>query len=205
MAAEHPTVTTCSALVKSEKCQRSSSALNETVYGPRGLSLGSPVPDVSPRGSGLGYQGSMAKVNSGSSGCRAMVMAGKYLTSPSPPVLTRSSGQRQRRMFSPHGRMVSSDAAGTGGKTAALAQQEHLGYFSAADRHVLANRNLIYRDVKAFLNEVGGDPREARYWLTQFQRATSIQSPAFAVLEVVTWRYIENCLKVLSRIKPHEF
>ncbi|XP_018554032.1 N-acetylglutamate synthase, mitochondrial [Lates calcarifer] len=126
----------------------------------------------------------MAKVNSGSSGCRAMVMAGKYLTSPSPPVLTRSSGQRQRRMFSPHGRMVSSDAAGTGGKTAALAQQEHLGYFSAADRHVLANRNLIYRDVKAFLNEVGGDPREARYWLTQFQRATSIQSPAFAVLEV---------------------
>lgn len=80
--------------------------------------------------------------------------------------------------------MASSDAAGTGGKTAALAQQEHLGYFSTADRHVQANRNLIYRDVKAFLNEVGGDPREARYWLTQFQRATSAQSPAFAVFEV---------------------
>ncbi|XP_040918975.1 N-acetylglutamate synthase, mitochondrial [Toxotes jaculatrix] len=126
----------------------------------------------------------MAKVNSGSSGCRAMVMAGKYLSSPSLPVLSRNSGQRQRRMFGPHRRMVSSDAASTGGKTAALAQQEHLGYFSAADRHVLANRNLIYRDVKAFLNEVGGDPREARYWLTQFQRATSAQSPAFAVLEV---------------------
>ncbi|KAG7232224.1 hypothetical protein INR49_009391 [Caranx melampygus] len=125
----------------------------------------------------------MAKVNSGSSGCRAVVMAGKYLSSPSLPVLTRISGQRQRRMFGPHRRMVNSDAAGTGGKTAALAQLEHPGYFSAADRHVLTNRNLIYRDVKAFLNEVGGDPREARYWLTQFQRATSAQSPAFAVLE----------------------
>lgn len=80
--------------------------------------------------------------------------------------------------------MMSSDATGTGGKTAAVAQQEHLGYCSAADRPLLANRNLIYRDVKAFLNEVGGDPREARYWLTQFQRATSPQSPAFAVMEV---------------------
>ncbi|XP_041813878.1 N-acetylglutamate synthase, mitochondrial [Chelmon rostratus] len=126
----------------------------------------------------------MAKVNSGSSGCRAVVMAGKYLASPGPPALTRSCGQRQRRMFGPQRRVMSSDAAGTGGKTAALAQQEHPGYFSAADRHVLANRNLIYRDVKAFLNEVGGDPREARYWLTQFQRAASAQCSAFAVLEV---------------------
>lgn len=80
--------------------------------------------------------------------------------------------------------MMSSDATGSGGKTAAVAQQEPPGYLSAADRLVLANRNLIYRDVKAFLNEVGGDPREARYWLTQFQRATSPQSPAFAVMEV---------------------
>lgn len=126
----------------------------------------------------------MAKVNGGSSGCRAVVMAGRYLSSPAPPALSRSSGQRQRRMFGPKRRAMSSDAAGTGGKTAALAQQDHLGYFSAADRHAMTNRNLIYRDVKAFLNEVGGDPREARYWLTQFQRATSAQSPAFAVLEV---------------------
>lgn len=126
----------------------------------------------------------MAKVNSGSSGCRAVVMAGKYLSSPPPPALTWSSSQRQRRMFGPQRRVMSSEAAGAGGKNAALTQQEHLGYFSAADRHVQANRNLIYRDVKAFLNEVGGDPREARYWLTQFQRATSTQSPAFAVLEV---------------------
>lgn len=127
----------------------------------------------------------MAKVNSGSSGCRAMVMAGRYLSNPSPPVLTRAPGQQQRRMLGPPRRMMSSNAAGTGGKTAALAQPEHLGYFSAADRQVLANRNLIYRDVKAFLNEVGGDPQEARYWLTQFQRASASQSPAFAVLEVL--------------------
>lgn len=153
----------------------------------------------------------MAKVNSGASGCRAMVMAGKYLSSP--PVLTRGSGQQQqqrqqRRMLGPKPRMLSSYAAGTGGKTQALAQPEHLGYFSAADRQVLANRNLIYRDVKAFLNEVGGDPREARYWLTQFQRATSYQSPAFAVLEVYLFtvnKFIEDVETFDSnKVAPYE-
>ncbi|TKS92401.1 N-acetylglutamate synthase, mitochondrial [Collichthys lucidus] len=113
-------------------------------------------PNFSSQLKGTPPTNNMAKVNSGSSGCRAMVMAGKYLSSPSPPALTRNSGHRQRRMFGPQRRMASSDAAGAGGKT---------------------------RDVKAFLNEVGGDPREARYWLTQFQRAASAQSP-FAVLEV---------------------
>ncbi|XP_041672714.1 N-acetylglutamate synthase, mitochondrial [Cheilinus undulatus] len=126
----------------------------------------------------------MSKVNSGTSGCRAVVMAGKYLSSPSAPALSRSSSQRQRRMLGVQRRMNSSDAASTGGKSAASAQQEQPAYLSAADRQALANRNLIYRDVKAFLNEVGGDPREARYWLTQFQRATKTQSPAFAVMEV---------------------
>ncbi|CAJ1076017.1 N-acetylglutamate synthase%2C mitochondrial [Xyrichtys novacula] len=124
----------------------------------------------------------MSKVNGGSSGCRAVVMAGKYLSSPS--ALARSCGQRQRRMLCAQRRMMSSDAASTGGNTAAVAQQDQSGYLSAADRHALTNRNLIYRDVKAFLNEVGGDPREARYWLTQFQRASKTQSPAFAVMEV---------------------
>ncbi|XP_029015205.1 N-acetylglutamate synthase, mitochondrial isoform X2 [Betta splendens] len=123
----------------------------------------------------------MAKVNSGSSGCRAVVMAGKYLSS---PVLSRNSGDRQRRMFRPQRLMVSSEATGVRGKSAALAQQEHQGYSSAAERHVLTKQNLVYRDVRAFLSEVGGDPREARYWLTQFQRASSAQSPAFAVIEV---------------------
>lgn len=122
----------------------------------------------------------MAKVNSGTSGCRAVVMAGKYLSTPG---LSRSPGERQRRMFGPQRLMVSSDA-GARGKSAALAQHEHQAYPSAAERHVLTKHNLVYRDVRAFLSEVGGDPREARYWLTQFQRATSAQSPAFAVLEV---------------------
>uniref|UniRef100_H3D0R6 N-acetylglutamate synthase, mitochondrial n=1 Tax=Tetraodon nigroviridis TaxID=99883 RepID=H3D0R6_TETNG len=54
------------------------------------------------------------------------------------------------------------------------------------------SRNLIYRDVRAFLSEVGGDPREARYWLTQFQSATATQSPAFAVLEVVDSSVFES-------------
>ncbi|KAM4598585.1 N-acetylglutamate synthase, mitochondrial [Polymixia lowei] len=121
----------------------------------------------------------MAKVNSGSSGCRAMVMAGTYFS----PALSQSLG-RQRRMFKLQRRSVSSSAAGKGSNTAAWAQQEYPNPFISTDRFLLSNRNLIYRDVKAFLNEVGGDPREARYWLTQFQRATSAQTPAFAVLEV---------------------
>lgn len=125
----------------------------------------------------------MSKVNSGSPGCRAMVMAGKYLSGPS-WTSAGSSRPKQREMRAPPGRAVSSSAAGTGGRTAALAPLENLGYVAAAERHALPNRSLIYRDVKAFLNEVGGNPREARYWLTQFQRATSAQSPAFAVLEV---------------------
>ncbi|XP_034395628.1 N-acetylglutamate synthase, mitochondrial [Cyclopterus lumpus] len=122
----------------------------------------------------------MAKVTGGASGCRAMVKAGRYLSSPS---LARCAGG-QRKTFGPQRRTMSADAAGTGGKSAALAQQEQLGGLPAADRHAPTNLNLIYRDVKAFLNEVGGNPREARYWLTQFQRATSAQSTAFAVLEV---------------------
>lgn len=113
-----------------------------------------------------------------------MVIARKYLSNLPPSVLTRTSSLPQRKMFSQQHRVVSGNGAGTEGKPAALAQQEHRGYVSAVGRHVKTNRNLIYRDVKAFLNEVGGDPREARYWLTQFQRATSAHSPAFAVLEV---------------------
>lgn len=130
----------------------------------------------------------MAKLNCSSSGCRAVVMAGKYLSSPAGPALGRGSpGQRQHRgMLGRQRRGLSSEAAGAGGKNAALSQLEPLGCLSASDRQTdrLANRNLIYRDVRAFLSEVGGDPREARYWLTQFQRATATQSPAFAVLEV---------------------
>lgn len=136
----------------------------------------------------------MAKLNSGSPGCRAVALAGKYLSGLSPPALTRGSGQRQRRMLAPRRRMMSSDVD-VGKNPLLLHQQDSLGCLSAADRHAPTNRNLISRDVRAFLSEVGGDPREARYWLTQFQRATATQSPAFAVLEV-DWDFLEinSCL-----------
>ncbi len=116
----------------------------------------------------------MAKVNSGSSGCRAVVMAGQFWTRP-PGLRQQRSAQHQRRLASVNQHMRASSAAGHGGKNSAWSQQELPNY-------AWSNRTLIYRDVKAFLNEIGGDPREARYWLTYFQRAGSF--PAFAVLEV---------------------
>lgn len=126
----------------------------------------------------------MANVNRGSPGCRAVVMAGTYLSGPAAPAAV-SRCRQQRRMVGPWRRLVSSNAAGRGGKTAAAVAAhapESPVYVSAAERHIPANWNLIYRDVKAFLNEVGGDPREARYWLTRFQSATG--DSAFAVIEV---------------------
>ncbi|KAG9264391.1 N-acetylglutamate synthase, mitochondrial isoform X2 [Astyanax mexicanus] len=119
----------------------------------------------------------MAKVNGGASGCRAIVIAGQLLSRPTPLAQRHHGGQQrlaklQRRMMS-------------GSKTPAWTPQEAPGNsVSPTDRSAWSNRTLIYRDVKAFLNEVGGDPREARYWLTQFQRANRSQAPAFAVLEV---------------------
>ncbi|XP_016127439.1 N-acetylglutamate synthase, mitochondrial [Sinocyclocheilus grahami] len=118
----------------------------------------------------------MAKVNSGSSGCRAVVMAGQFWTRP-PALRPQRSAQHQRRLASVTQRMRAPSAAGHGGKNSAWSQQELPNY-------AWSNRTLIYRDVKAFLSEIGGDPREARYWLTHFQRAGSF--PAFAVLEVDT-------------------
>lgn len=115
----------------------------------------------------------MAKVSRGS------IIARKCLSG-SPA----GSGEWQRRVVGPQRRLVSSDPAAPPGNTAALAHQEHLASPSAADRHTPPNRSLIYRDVKAFLKEVGGDPREARYWLTHFQRTSPAQSTAFAVIEV---------------------
>ncbi|XP_077391142.1 N-acetylglutamate synthase, mitochondrial [Festucalex cinctus] len=113
----------------------------------------------------------MANVNRGQSGCRAVAMASKYLSKTSPLEMTK--GFPSRKVGPTTLRASSSSAPGMAGKTAAR-------HFSASAR---AKTNQAYRDVKAFLSQVGGDPREARYWLTQFQRATSPQSP-FAVIEV---------------------
>ncbi|KAI3360238.1 hypothetical protein L3Q82_014551, partial [Scortum barcoo] len=172
--------------LEEKKCRRSSSreaslcAAPESCSNPAELHAVSPDPGRQPEGPTALSAVNMSKVNGGSSGCRAVVMAGRYLSCPSAPALTRSSGQRQRRVLGAQRRVISSDDARERGKAAAPAQQEQLGYCSAA----VTSRNLIHRDVKAFLNEVGGDPREARYWLAQFQRANSTRSPAFAVLEV---------------------
>uniref|UniRef100_A0A671SVC6 N-acetylglutamate synthase n=1 Tax=Sinocyclocheilus anshuiensis TaxID=1608454 RepID=A0A671SVC6_9TELE len=78
----------------------------------------------------------MAKVSSGSSGCRAVAMAGQFWTRP--PAEERTTGH--------------------GSKSPSWSQQEL--------PNVWSNRTLIYRDVKTFLNEIGGDPQEARYWFT---------------------------------------
>ncbi|KAF3847037.1 hypothetical protein F7725_004115, partial [Dissostichus mawsoni] len=89
----------------------------------------------------------------------------------------------QRHVFDPQRGIGHSEAGSVAARAAALAQkhqEEEPRLFS--DRQ--PNMNLIHRDVKAFLREVGGNPREARYWLTQFQRASAAKSPAFAVLEV---------------------
>ncbi|CAL8275218.1 unnamed protein product [Lota lota] len=122
----------------------------------------------------------MSTMNSSSTGRRAVVLAGRYWSKPA------SSPAPQGGMFRPPQRLVSSNTAGDASKTVAWAQlqEDATNSLTTKDRHVLSNRTLIYRDVKAFLNEVGGDPREARYWLTQFQRATSPHAPAFAVLEL---------------------
>uniref|UniRef100_A0A674DMR5 N-acetylglutamate synthase n=1 Tax=Salmo trutta TaxID=8032 RepID=A0A674DMR5_SALTR len=119
----------------------------------------------------------MAKVNSSTSTCRVMVMAGKNLRNPSPGL---GPSTCHRLMLKHQRRLASSKAAGQGGKIPVF------GAFSASDRYVLSNCTLIYRDVKAFLKEISGVPWEARerYWLTQFQRASLAQVSAFAVLEV---------------------
>ncbi|XP_059927259.1 N-acetylglutamate synthase, mitochondrial [Gadus macrocephalus] len=122
----------------------------------------------------------MSTVNSSSTGRRAVVLAGRYWSQPA------CSPAPQRRMFRPPRRLVSSNAAGDGSKTVAWAQlqEDATGPLTTQDRHLRSHRTLIYRDVKAFLKEIGGDPREARYWLTQFQRASAAHAPAFAVLEL---------------------
>ncbi|KAK1877717.1 N-acetylglutamate synthase mitochondrial [Dissostichus eleginoides] len=124
----------------------------------------------------------MAQVRSRQSGFRALLTtAGEQLLWG--PAFTRSSRKVQRHVFDPERGIGHSEAGSVAPRAAALAQkhqEEEQRLFS--DRQ--PNMNLIHRDVKAFLREVGGNPREARYWLTQFQRASAAKSPAFAVLEV---------------------
>lgn len=126
----------------------------------------------------------MAKVNGGASGCRAIVMAGQFLSKPTPPLAQPQQNTGQRKLAKIQRRMLSVTSAVRANKTPVQTQLEATNFIPVSERGVWSNRTLVYRDVKAFLNEVGGDPREARYWLTQFQRAHVCKAPAFAVLEV---------------------
>ncbi|TSK77141.1 N-acetylglutamate synthase, mitochondrial [Bagarius yarrelli] len=127
----------------------------------------------------------MAKVHGGASGCRAFVMAGQFLSKPAPPLAQPQQNTGQRKLAKIQRRMLSVSPAAQANKTPVQTQLDAGSFVPLSERGVWSNRQLIYRDVKAFLNEIGGDPREARYWLTQFQRAHVCKTPAFAVLEAL--------------------
>lgn len=124
----------------------------------------------------------MAKVNGGASGCRAIVMAGQFLSKPALAQPQQNTGQRKLAKI--QRRMLSVTSAVHAIKTPVQTQLDAASFIPVSERGMWSNRTTVYRDVKAFLSEVGGDPREARYWLTQFQRADVCKAPAFAVLEV---------------------
>ncbi|XP_076852973.1 N-acetylglutamate synthase, mitochondrial-like [Brachyhypopomus gauderio] len=118
----------------------------------------------------------MAKLSGGSPVCRGIVMARQFFSKSSP--LGRHPTTKLQR------RPMSVETARQGSKTPVWIHDELANSTSFVHSSVKSNRSLVYRDIKAFLSEVGGDPREARYWLTQFQRANVSEAPAFAVLEI---------------------
>ncbi|KAL4657874.1 N-acetylglutamate synthase, mitochondrial [Arapaima gigas] len=103
----------------------------------------------------------MAAVKRAAPGCRAAVMAGQLLSKP-----LEHERRHRRPPAAPRRHTAFHGAAKPPGRTPASAQPE-----------------LVPRDVRTFLSEIGGDPREARYWFTHFQKAALSQSPAFAVIE----------------------
>uniref|UniRef100_UPI00398F0052 N-acetylglutamate synthase, mitochondrial isoform X2 n=1 Tax=Pristiophorus japonicus TaxID=55135 RepID=UPI00398F0052 len=116
----------------------------------------------------------MATASSASAGSRAVARAGQLISSKAVLIASSCSAPGLRRL--------SAVKASHHGELRHTAAQE-------ADRsvplvnHHRATRSLVYRDVKMFLNEIGADPREARYWLTQFQNASG-SNKLFAVVEV---------------------
>ncbi|XP_072417726.1 N-acetylglutamate synthase, mitochondrial isoform X1 [Chiloscyllium punctatum] len=116
----------------------------------------------------------MATASSASAGTRAVAKAGqllscrRLLSSPSVPGVRRLSAVKA----SGHSRSRNTPVPETDRSVPLVS-------------HHRATRSLVYRDVKLFLNEIGADPREARYWLTQFQNASSSgNNKLFAVVEV---------------------
>lgn len=129
----------------------------------------------------------MGTLSSASAGSRAVLLASQLLSSTKPvsmPSLpgAQASGFRQLSALSAGGhcklRSVPSPALAQ-----ALVQPQEEPSTPLVSHH-RATRSLIYRDVKMFLKEIGGDPREARYWLTQFQNASNSLNKLFAVVEV---------------------
>ncbi|XP_078385795.1 N-acetylglutamate synthase, mitochondrial isoform X2 [Cetorhinus maximus] len=125
----------------------------------------------------------MATASSASAGTRAVAKAGQLLSSKH--ALSAASCAAPAAAAVPGIRRLSAVKASGHNRPRNAPMQE------AADRsvplvnHHRATRSLVYRDVKMFLNEIGADPREARYWLTQFQNAsTSGNNKLFAVVEV---------------------
>ncbi|GCB71329.1 N-acetylglutamate synthase, mitochondrial isoform X2 [Scyliorhinus torazame] len=116
----------------------------------------------------------MATASSASAGTRAVAKAGQLL----------SSKHVLNSPCAPARRLSAVKASGRNRSPSSPTQE-------AADRsvplvsHHRATRSLVYRDVRLFLNEIGADPREARYWLTQFQNVSSSgNNRLFAVVEV---------------------
>ncbi|KAK1160316.1 N-acetylglutamate synthase, mitochondrial [Acipenser oxyrinchus oxyrinchus] len=120
----------------------------------------------------------MANVNPGSTSSRAVAMASHLLSKPT----VRTQQAHLGRCVPKLRRQMSDLVVGgcSGNISLALPDEDK----PSAGRVLASSRSLIHRDVKAFLNQLGGDPREARYWLTQFQKCSASQSPAFAVMEV---------------------
>ncbi|XP_032891195.1 N-acetylglutamate synthase, mitochondrial isoform X2 [Amblyraja radiata] len=110
----------------------------------------------------------MASATSASAGSRAVATAGRLLSS------------KRAAPCGPGLRRLSAVQAGRSCKLRGAPLQDVDRSAPLVAHHQIA-RSLVYKDVRMFLNEIGADPREARYWLTQFQNAST---RLFAVVEV---------------------
>ncbi|XP_005992257.1 N-acetylglutamate synthase, mitochondrial isoform X1 [Latimeria chalumnae] len=110
----------------------------------------------------------MAKLSNASVSCRAVTMAAQLLARPAVHSTASQHGPPSRGV-----RPLCALAAGG---------SHHWG-----SRAVAAGSGSplsVYRDVRMFLNEIGGDPREAKYWLTYFQNCSTVGNKPFVVVEV---------------------
>eukprot|EP00061_Rhincodon_typus_P007412 g29085.t1 len=115
----------------------------------------------------------MATASSASAGTRAVAKAGQFLSCRR--ILSAQSVPGFRRLSA-----VKASGRNRSRNTPVPETDRSVPLVS----HHRATRSLVYRDVKLFLNEIGADPREARYWLTQFQNASSNgNNKLFAVVE----------------------